>query len=37
MDSNNMRNTVVLKNLPSNIIEEAFVVLKNNQKIKKFE
>lgn len=37
MDVNNMRNTVVLKNLPSNIIEEAFVVLKNNQKIKKFE
>jgi len=37
MDTNNMRNTVVLKNLPSNLIEEAFVVLKKNQKIKKFE
>lgn len=37
MDTNNMRNTVVLKNLPSNLIEEAFVVLKRNQKIKKFE
>ena len=37
MDINNMRNTVILKNLPSNLIEEAFVVLKKNQKIKKFE
>lgn len=37
MDTNNMRNTVILKNLPSNLIEEAFVVLKKNQKIKKFE
>lgn len=34
---NNMRNTVILKNLPSNLIEEAFVVLKKNQKIKKLE
>ena len=37
MDTNKMRNTVILKNLPSNLIEEAFVVLKKNQKIKKFE
>lgn len=37
MDTNNMRNTVILKNLPSNLIEEAFVVLKKNQRIKKFE
>ena len=29
MDIHNMKNMVVLKNLPSNIIEEAFVVLKN--------
>lgn len=32
-----MRNIVILKNLPSNLIEEAFIVLKKNQKIKKME
>ena len=32
-----MRNTLVLKNLPSNVIEEAFVVIKDNQKLKKYE
>lgn len=32
-----MRNIVVLKNLPSNLVEEAIVVLKQNQKIKKPE
>ena len=37
MDINKMRNIVILKDLPSNIVEEAFVVLKKNQKIKKFE
>lgn len=37
MDNNDMRNIVILKNLPSNLIEEAFVVLKKNQKIKKYE
>lgn len=37
MDINKMRNIVILKNLPSNIVDEAFVVLKQNQKIKKFE
>ena len=31
---NKMKNMVVLKDLPSNIIEEAFVVLKPNKKIK---
>ena len=34
MDINKMRNIVILKDLPSNLVEEAFVVLKNNQKIK---
>ena len=29
-----MKNMIVLKNLPSNIIDEAFVILKNNKKIK---
>ena len=33
MDIQNMKNIVVLKNLPSNMIEEAFVVLKDNVKI----
>ena len=37
MDINKMRNIVILKNLPSNIVDEAFVVLKQNQEIKKFE
>ena len=33
----NMRNIVMLKDLPSNLVEEAIVVLKQNQKIKKPE
>ena len=33
MESNIMKNIVILKNLPSNIVEEAFVVLKENEKI----
>lgn len=37
MDSSNMKNMVVLKNLPSNIVEEAIVVLKNNKKINKLQ
>lgn len=37
MDISNMKNMVVLKNLPSNIVDEAIVILKNNQKIKKVE
>lgn len=37
MDINKMRNIVILKDLPSNLVEEAFVVLKKNQKIKKME
>ena len=28
----NMKNIVVLKNIPSNLVEEAIVVLKQNQK-----
>lgn len=30
-----MRNIVVLKDLPSNLVEEAIIVLKQNQKNKK--
>lgn len=33
----NMKNIVVLRNLPSNLVEEAIVVLKSNKKIKKPE
>ena len=32
-----MKNIVVLKNLPSNLVDEAIVVLKSNKKIKKIE
>lgn len=37
MDINRMRNIVILKDFPSNLVDEAFVVLKNNQKIKNVE
>lgn len=37
MDPNLMKNTIVLKNLPSNMIEEAYVVFKDNVKIHKIE
>lgn len=37
METSKMKNIVVLKNLPSNIVDEAIVILKQNKKIKKFE
>ena len=37
MEVNNMKNIVVLKNLPSNLVEEAIVILKTNKKAKKLE
>lgn len=37
MDINNMKNMIVIKNLPSNLIEEAYVVLKDNVKVHKKE
>lgn len=37
MNSNQMKNIIVLKNLPSNIVDEAFIILKNNKKIKSLE
>lgn len=37
MDISSMKNMIVLRNLPSNIVEEAIVVLKTNKKIKKPE
>ncbi|MBS5857377.1 MAG: hypothetical protein ACLTKT_02760 [Clostridia bacterium] len=37
MEMNNNKNMVVLKNLPSNIVEEAYVVLKSRKKAKKLQ
>lgn len=37
MEESKIKNMVVLKNLPSNLIEEAIVILKSNKKIKKLE
>ena len=34
MNQGNLKNMVVLKNLPSNIVEEAIVILKSNNKVK---
>ena len=37
MSTENMKNMVVLKNLPSNIVDEAIVILKPNVKLKQRE
>ena len=37
METSNLKNMVVLKNVPSNMIEEAMIVLKKNIKIKETE
>ena len=37
MDISSMKNMIVLKNVPSNLIEEAIVVLKENKKVKKYQ
>lgn len=37
MEVSNMKNIVVLKNLPSNLVEEAIVILKTNKEAKKLE
>ena len=37
MNTGNLKNIVVLKDLPSNLVEEAIVVLKENRKIPKLE
>lgn len=37
MNTNQMKNMIVLKNLPSNIVEEAIIILKNNKKIKSLD
>lgn len=33
MESSDMKNMVVLKNLPSNMVEEAIIIFKENQKV----
>lgn len=37
METSNMKNIVVLKNLPSNLVEEAIVILKANKNAKQLE
>ena len=37
MEVSNMKNIIVLKNLPSNLVEEAIVILKTNKEAKKLE
>ena len=37
MENSNLKNMVILKNLPSNIVEEAIVILKSNKEAKKLE
>ena len=37
MNISDLKNIVVLKNLPSNIVEEAIVVLKSNKKLHKYQ
>lgn len=37
METSKMKNMVVLKNLPSNIIEEAIIILKAGKKAKKLQ
>ena len=37
MGVNSVKNMVVLKNLPSNLVEEAIVILKSNAKVKNAE
>ncbi len=37
MQEGNFKNTIVLKNIPSNIVDEAIIVLKENKKAWKLE
>lgn len=37
MDSKAMKNMIILRNLPSNMVEEAYIVFKDNAKIHKVE
>ena len=37
MNISDMKNMIVLKNLPSNLVDEAIIILKENKKIHKYE
>lgn len=37
MEESKLKNMIILRNLPSNIIDEAIVILKENKKVKKLE
>ena len=37
MEGSKLKNMVILKNLPSNLAEEAIVILKENKKLKRLE
>ena len=37
MEDIDLKNMIILKDLPSNIVKEAYVVFKSNKKIKKFQ
>ena len=37
MESSDMKNMVVIKNLPSNMVEEAIIIFKENQRVKERE
>ena len=37
METSKLKNMVVLKNLPSNIVDEAIIILKANKKVKKLQ
>ena len=37
METGTMKNMIILKNLPSNLVEEAIVILKSSKKVKKLE
>lgn len=37
METSKLKNMVILRNLPSNIVEEAIIILKENQKVKKLQ
>lgn len=37
METSNLKNMIILKNLPSNIVDEAIIVLKANKKTKKLQ
>ena len=37
METSNLKNMVILKNFPSNIVEEAIIILKQSSKVKKIQ